>query len=186
MIENAPHPTDDLAADAALSLAELCAEAVAGCVEVGVFRAAAPCGLADEQLLAGLVVGERLGRIVDSLRVQMAGLVEDRCRTELGAEGLAASNNFSNAADLITALTSVSKSTALARIRLGKEVRSSMMVGTVVPARFPEVQDAFGRGLIGVDTADAIIKPLKEVTPTVGTGEIRDAERELVQLAIEG
>ncbi|UFS59963.1 HNH endonuclease signature motif containing protein [Subtercola endophyticus] len=172
--------------NARVSLGVLLAEAVAACGECGAFRAAAPCGLADEELLAGLVAVERLGRLVDGLRTQVAGDVADRSRHELGEESLARKQGFANAVELIVASTSVSRSTARSRIKLGVQVLPSVVVGMPVPSRFPEVEDALRSGLIGIDTAEAITRPLSEAAPNCGTEEIRAVERQLVDWAIDG
>ncbi|UFS59017.1 HNH endonuclease signature motif containing protein [Subtercola endophyticus] len=169
-----------------VSLGVLLAEAVAACGECGVFRAAAPCGLADEELLAGLVAVERLGRLVDGLRIQVAGDVADRSRHELGEESLARKQGFANAVELIVASTSVARSTARARTKLGAQVVPSVVVGMPVPSRFPEVEDALRSGLIGIDTAEAITRPLSEAAPNCGTEEVRAVERQLVEWAIDG
>ncbi|UFS59572.1 HNH endonuclease signature motif containing protein [Subtercola endophyticus] len=183
-----PAGSTDGAADehVRVSLGVLLAEAVAACGECGVFRAAAPCGLADEELLAGLVAVERLGRLVDGLRTQVAGDVADRSRHELGEESLARKQGFANAVELIVASTSVSRSTARSRIKLGAQVLPSVVVGMLVPSKFPEVEDALRSGLIGVDTADAIVRPLSEAAPNCGTEEIRAVERQLVEWAVDG
>ncbi|MCU1482102.1 MAG: endonuclease [Subtercola sp.] len=177
---------DDCRDDGRVSLGVLLAEAVAACQEGGVFRAAAPCGLADDDLLAGLVTVERLGMFVDGLRTQMAGEVAERSRPELGEESLARRQGFANAVELIVATTSVARTTARARVKLGSQVLPTVVVGMPILSKFPEVEDALRSGLIGVDTADAIVRPLGQVAPSCGTEEIRAVERQLVQWAVDG
>ncbi|UFS57881.1 HNH endonuclease signature motif containing protein [Subtercola endophyticus] len=165
---------------------ECVARAVAAICESGAFEAAAPCGLSDDALMAGLVAAEQLGRLGDWARVQMAGEVGHRSRRELGPEGLAASKNFSNAAELIASAASVFASTARARVRLGEEVRQSEFFSSPLPARFAEVRDALASGEIGIDTADAIIKPLAQAGVRYGDEELHSAERRLVEQATQG
>ncbi|MCU1479893.1 MAG: endonuclease [Subtercola sp.] len=172
--------------DVRVALGVLLAEAVAACQEGGVFRAAAPCGLADGDLLAGLVAVERLGMLVDALRTQVAGEVADRSRPELSEESLARRQGFANAVELIVATTSVARTTARARIKLGSQVLPTVVVGMPILSKFPEVEDALRSGLIGVDTADAIVRPLSQAAPSCGTEEIRAVERQLVAWAVDG
>ncbi|MCU1481339.1 MAG: endonuclease [Subtercola sp.] len=165
---------------------ELLTRAVEAIRESEAFEAAAPCGLADDQVMAGLVAAEQLGRLADWARVQMAGEVGHRSRRELGSEGLAASKNFSNAAELVATTASVFASTARARLRLGEEVRQSEFFSSPLPARFAEVREALASGEIGVDTADAIIRPLAQAGVRCDDEELRSAQRHLVEQATQG
>ncbi|GGF22436.1 hypothetical protein GCM10011399_15130 [Subtercola lobariae] len=156
--------------------------AVQGVVESGGFQAAAPCGLADEVLVAFAVAAEGLLRCAEALVVEVAGEVAERSRAEFGDERLTVKNGCPNAVSLISALTGVSKRTAAARVRLGTAVRSSVSaVGTANPGRFSAVQEALREGRLGVDTAGVVTRMLGDSAKRVGYGaDLHECEQMLV------
>lgn len=164
-------------------LAALVRVAVSGLKAVAALAADAPCGLADRDLLAGLAGVEELGRLVDGLRVSFASEVDDRCTASYGGDGLATVNNFTSSAELIAAVTSVSRSTARRRVRMGRRVRPSVSVtGALIAGTFDHVGVALRAGLIGFDAAEAIVRPLESAARAgVGfTEELAAAEAQLV------
>lgn len=158
----------------------------AGAVDalVGV-RALDLAGL-DDDVLIDLVRGaEEAGRVVDAARVLLAGEVARRSRASLGAERLCARYGCRNAAELITRITHVSRSTALERIRLAEPlVPSWSLSGEPLPALFPEVARALEWGHLGTDTTRAVTRAL---IPALSHGadpqQVAVAERELVGTA---
>src|ERR1700710_186237 len=71
----------------------------------GLFRPGAPGVLADEDAMAGMALAEKAGRLIDAVRVQLAGEIANRCRPELGSEGLSVRMNSVSSAALIGAIT---------------------------------------------------------------------------------
>jgi hypothetical protein len=158
--------------------------AVQGMDQAGVFRAAAPTGLADNQVVAGLAAVEVLGRLVDGLRVTFAAEVAYLCRPDLGDSGLSVRNNFTSPAAFIAAITSESVAAVRRRVKVGEQVRPGVsFLGDPLPSKFPAVADALRTGRIGVDAAGAIIRPLSEVGGFAAGEEIAAAEAQLVQQA---
>ncbi|GGF12697.1 HNH endonuclease signature motif containing protein [Subtercola lobariae] len=156
-------------------------DALASC---GGFRAAAPAGLADEDAVAGLAAVEVLGRLVDGLRVSYAAEIAYRGRHDLGNDGLTVRNNFSSPAAMIAAVTSVSIRTARGRVRLGEQVRvSESFLGQPLPSKYEPVREALTSGRIGVDVADAIIRPLDDISGGALTDEVHAAAVRLVEQA---
>jgi hypothetical protein len=173
-----PQPAESLPVQAALLAA------VQGMEAAGVFRAAAPTGLADNQVVAGLAAVEVLGRLVDGLRVSYAAEVAYLCRPDLGDAGLSVRNNFTSPAAFIAAITSESVAAVRRRVKVGEQVRPGVsFLGDPLPAKFPAVAQALREGRIGVDAAGAIIRPLSEVGGFAAGEEIAAAETQLVQQA---
>ncbi|PPF84078.1 hypothetical protein C5B96_07855 [Subtercola sp. Z020] len=147
--------------------------------------AAAPGGLADEELVAALAELESVGRLVDGLRVALAGEVAARSDAAYGDDGLSRSQNFATPAKFLAAVTGVSVSTASARVRLAAQVHTTFSVtGLPNPPRFPRVAEALATGALGIDAAAAITKRLHDVATRTGfTEALEEAEGELVSLA---
>ncbi|RFA09550.1 hypothetical protein B7R54_10220 [Subtercola boreus] len=147
--------------------------------------AAAPCGLADDALVAAVVQVESLGRIMDGLRVRMAGEVAARSAAEFGAEGLARSHNVRSVPKFLAAITGARAETIMSRMKLASQVHTSMsLVGLPNPPRFPQVAEALARGDLGVDAATSITRRLSEAAAKIGfTEEVSEAEASLVALA---
>jgi hypothetical protein len=70
----------------------------------------------------------------------------------------------------------ISSASARARVRTAESVRPrTAITGEVLPAEFPSVAEALGRGDIGVDTATAIVAALAPIRRRVGASEDMDA-----------
>ncbi|RFA09268.1 hypothetical protein B7R54_08535 [Subtercola boreus] len=147
--------------------------------------AAAPCGLADDALVAAVVQVESLGRIIDGLRVQVAGEVAARSAAEFGAEGLARSHNVRSVPKFLAAITGARAETIMSRMKLASQVHTTMsLVGLPNLPRFPQVAEALARGELGVDAATSITRRLSEAAAKIGfTEEVSEAEGDLVALA---
>lgn len=143
--------------------------------------------LSDGDLLTLTQEAERLGRLVDGMRVQLAGEVDDRSRRELGDERLSATRGCRNAVELLERLTLVAAPTINARVRIARKVRAGVtMLGADIPPLFPLVGDALDAGLVGVDTALTITGLLGEVAPRCHPDDLAAAERSLLATATGG
>ncbi|GAA0994374.1 HNH endonuclease signature motif containing protein [Subtercola frigoramans] len=159
--------------------------AVEAVMSSGGFGAAAPCGLADEELLAWAVAGEALLRCAEGIVVEAAGELAERSKREHGDDRLTVKHGCADVVSLISGLTGVSKKTAAGRVRLGTAVRSSMsVVGLVNESNFPSVQEALRSGRLGVDSAQVITRMLGESARRVGFGaDLHECERMVVLAA---
>lgn len=132
----------------------------------------------DETLLEVTAAIEHLGRYVDALRTEAAGVIDYRSRTFMPAEGgLAARKGCRNAVELIERVTRVAGGTAARRVKLGR-------VMDVSGPRFPVVADAFESGLLGTDAANAIVAGLSPALRHCNLDGLKAAEEELVAAAI--
>ncbi|RFA11837.1 hypothetical protein B7R21_10805, partial [Subtercola boreus] len=87
--------------------------------------AAAPCGLADDDVMAATAEVESLGRIVDGLRVRMAGEVAALSAAEHGDEGLSKSHGFRSVQLFLESVTQASKRTVQDRLRLATRTHTT-------------------------------------------------------------
>ncbi|MDF2444160.1 MAG: hypothetical protein JWR01_2363, partial [Subtercola sp.] len=147
--------------------------------------AAAPCGLADEDVVAATVEVESLGRIIDGLRVRMAGMVAALSAVEYGDESLCKTQGFRSAQLFLETVTQASKSTVQDRLRLATRTHTTMsLAGLPNPPQFPRVAEALAWGDIGVDVAALITRRLADVASRVGfTEAVEEAEGDLVSYA---
>lgn len=138
-------------------------------------------GLGDDELLLHAGEVERVGRLVDALRVAAAGEVEHRSRRSLGVEGLARRRGCARAAHLLERVTRVSQSEASRRIRVGRELRADEHLdGTPMPLPHPHVSAALEAGEIGVDAALAIASNLALGARDASPDALDAAEQSLV------
>ncbi|TQL47761.1 uncharacterized protein DUF222 [Homoserinimonas aerilata] len=141
--------------------------------------------MADGDLLASAALVEEMGRRVDSLRVAVAGEIAHRSRSGLGTDSLAARRGCRTAAEMLRRVTLVAGATAARRIKLGTLLRPAMsLTGEVLPASFPQVAAAVEEGVLGMDSALAIVSGLSSVVRRVGDGAVAAAEVELVASAL--
>ncbi|RFA12942.1 hypothetical protein B7R21_08825 [Subtercola boreus] len=147
--------------------------------------AAAPCGLADEDVMAATAEVESFGRIVDGLRVRMAGQVAALSAAEYGDEGLSKSQGFRSVQLFLETVTQASKKAVQDRLRLATRTHTTMsLVGLPNPPQFPRVAEALARGDIGVDVAAVITRRLTDVATRTGfTEQLEEAEGGLVSYA---
>jgi len=138
-------------------------------------------GLDDSDLVLAASTAEELGRLVDALRVQLAGEIDERSRYELGRDGLAQRLGETRAVHLIEKVTLVSSREAARRVRLGRATRSRFgLDGSPLPAEFPAVAAGLADGMLGLDSAAAIVQQLTHAD--TAPLEQRDrAEHALVQ-----
>ncbi|WP_353988186.1 HNH endonuclease signature motif containing protein [Ruicaihuangia caeni] len=129
----------------------------------------------DAGLIELLEVAERAGRLLDSLRVSVAGEIGRRSRTSLGEESMARRHGCRTAVELVQRVTGVSAVTAQRRLRLGERLTpETTLTGETVPPAFPTVAAALREGRIGVDTATAIVTTFGPLLDRVTPVEDRD------------
>jgi len=163
-----------------MSTAEAIAEAIRALASAAPEPAAA---LGDEQLCSRADDVERLGRLVDALRVEVAAELDSRSRSD-SIEQLARRHGAAGGVYLLEFITRVSQSEAARRVRVGRGIASDISLsGEVLPSAFPLVADAMQRGELGVDAAAAIIRHLTEAGRTAAIAQLRDAEAHLVSAA---
>ena len=140
--------------------------------------------LGDDDLLVQLSDVERLGRLVDALRVAAAGEVDARSGRERGDASLSGKHQCTSAAQLVELVTHVSAAEASRRVRVGRAVTPVVsLTGAPLPAAFEHVAAALSAGRLGVDAAAAIIRHLTEASRAASPSALRDAEQALVEQA---
>ena len=150
--------------------------------------------MSDDVLLSMIQDAERLGRLVDGLRVLAAGEVAERSRSTLGSERLSARRGCRTPGEVLERAVLISGQTARARIQLAAHLRPAFTLsGELLPGAFPAVRDALAVGALSTDAATAIVSQLAPVLErghvidaTTGTDGVRAAETELVAAARAG
>jgi hypothetical protein len=139
----------------------------------------------DEDLCAFTAQTETAGRLVDSLRVQAAGEVDERSRVELGSAGLAYRQGHRRSVHFVEQITRVSQAEAARRISLGAAVRPrSSFDGYTLPAHHPEVAAALANGTMGIDAAAQVVRCLDQAARhSLEVALFQEAEASLVALA---
>ena len=147
--------------------------------------AGAPLGLLrDEELLVHVADVERLGRLVDALRVAAAGEVDERSGMEHGDAGLSRRHQCATSSLLIELLTRTSQSEAARRVRIGRATAPhATLTGHVLPAPFELVAAGLASGDLGLDAATVIIRHLTDAARTASPAAVREAEAFLVEQA---
>ena len=139
----------------------------------------------DNELCELTTVAETAGRLIDSVRVQAAGEIDERSRFELGSAGLAFHYGHRRSVHFVEQLTRVSQGEAARRIRLGAAVRPrTMLDGHTLPPHYPLVADALADGVMGMDAATQVVRCLEQARGhSLEVEPFSDAERQLVTLS---
>ncbi|MEQ1737496.1 MAG: DUF222 domain-containing protein [Rhodoglobus sp.] len=133
-------------------------------------------GLDDSTLVLAASTVEEVGRLVDALRIQLAGELDERSRYELGRDGLAQRLGETRAVHLIEKVTRVSSREAARRVRLGRATRVRFgLDGSPLPADFPAVSNALSGGMLGLDSAAVIVQHLTQAAS--GPASLRQLDR---------
>ncbi len=141
-------------------------------------------GLRDDELLTHLADVERLGRLVDALRVAAAGEVDARSGRERGDDSLSRHHQCSTAAQLVELVTLTSSAEAARRVRVGRGITPiSTLTGAPLPPAFEHVAAALSAGRLSADAAAAIIRHLTEASRAASPAILREAEALLVEQA---
>jgi hypothetical protein len=132
------------------------------------------------ELTAGV---ERLGRIVDAMRIATATVIEQRSDRWLGTAGLAQSYGYRRGFELVEyrrgfelveQLTGVSGAEARRRARLGESVRPRVGdLGNTLPPLYPVLSDAMACGRVGMDAARTIVAELAAAAPRADADALR-------------
>ncbi|SDS58679.1 HNH endonuclease signature motif containing protein [Microterricola viridarii] len=140
--------------------------------------------LHDDPLLQLTAAIERVGMLVDSWRVRLAGEVGARSRRELGDDRLSAKKGCRNGVELLARTTLASERTITQRMRLGAATRARVaLTGDTMPARFEQVAEGLRAGSLGYDSALAIVDTLDPIRGRVGDLNVELAETALVAAA---
>jgi hypothetical protein len=149
-----------------------------------VLDAASVAGLDDEMLCRFTVELEAHGRLVDALRVAVAGEVSERSRPELGSAGLSERNGFTRGAHLLERLTRVSAAEVVRRVRLGTVLRAGMgLSGSPVESRYGVLAAAMFSGEVDTSAAVNIVRCLDQAGRTASVDDLITAESILVEIA---
>lgn len=146
--------------------------------------AGAPARLSGPRFLSRMPRVERLGRLVDSLRVSHAADAAERMSSPVDSLGAA---GYGSPRQAIAQLTGVSEAEASRRIRVGARIaHTTSITGAELAPRFPVVAEAVRAGDLGLEAAEIISRELDSVACRVDRRMIHEAERGLVELAAGG
>jgi len=139
----------------------------------------------DEELCAHTVALEEVGRLLDAARAQVAAELSDRSRYGLGSDSLAFRMGHGKAGLLVEALTRVSPREASRRIRLGSSVRSARgFDGDSLTSEHPHVAAALAEGILGVDSAEVIVRCLDQAAARAGISLEAEQNREFAERSL--
>lgn len=123
-------------------------------------------------------------RRLDALHAELAAGIAHESRPELGAGSLAKEQGFRGVPALIAATGGGSTGDAARLVRVGEATAPrSNLSGEVLPAKYPAVRAALGRGAVSAAVAAAIICLLDRVWVKVGAARVHEAEVLLVERA---
>lgn len=168
--------------------ADVTDEAIEGAIALleSAVRGVAPAMLSGARYLDRLPRIERLGRLVDGLRVVHAADAVARIASPadpLGVDSIGAAG-YSTARDAVAQLAGISDGEAARRIRLGERIAPSVSLsGAPVGPRFPAVAGAVLTGELGLEAAENISRALDAVACRVDSVILHEAEDGLVDLA---
>ena len=141
-------------------------------------------GLSDNDLCDHLDSVEKLGRLVDALRVSAAAEVDARSNRDFGEASLSRRHSCPTGAALVEVITRVSGAEAGRRVRVGQALAArTTLTGEVLPAEFPFVAEAMSSGRIGLDAAAVVVRHLTEASRTATFEQLQAAETRLVEAA---
>ena len=132
---------------------------------------------AERNVAAVLVEAERLGRLVDALRVRAAGAL---AHDPVAAERL----GFTGATDAIASLTGVSTHAARTRLAVATAVTENRaLTGAPLPPRYAHLAAALADGVVGLESAALVTRELDGVAGRVEAPALAAAEQVMVSLA---
>lgn len=137
--------------------------------------------LTGDALVAAVELVEHAGRAIDSLRVQVAGEVAQRCVACDSGERLSTKYGQRTAAELIEYVAGVSAREARRRVRLSEQLLGRTSdTGLPLPPLFAQVGAALAGGDLGVEAAEAIVTELGKAAPRADLELLDAAECALV------
>ena len=145
-------------------------------------------GLSDADLVDLLSDTERLGRLVDAARDELAAEAGERSRASLGSDRLSARRGCRTPSELIERATRVSGRTARERLRRGAMLRGdTALSGEVLPGPLPLVHAARTDGALGTDAVEVISTALlPAMLRGADLADVTAAEEALVGAATGG
>ncbi|PRY67666.1 HNH endonuclease [Glaciihabitans tibetensis] len=117
----------------------------------------------DATVLSVLVRTEAVARLVGSVQISTAAVIDDRSPYTAGASGLSSRHGHRRAHHLIESVARISSSEATRRIRVATATRTHLtLTGDTLPAPYPAVSAALHSGHLSIDTSARIITGLDE------------------------
>ncbi|MGO2654322.1 MAG: DUF222 domain-containing protein [Pseudoclavibacter sp.] len=137
--------------------------------------------LTGDALVAAVELVEHAGRAIDSLRVQVAGEVAQRCVACDSDERLSTKYGQRTAAELIEYVAGVSAREARRRVRLSEQLLGRTSdTGLPLPPLFAQVGAALAAGDLGLEAAEVIVSELGKAAPRADLELLDAAECALV------
>ncbi|WP_166408984.1 HNH endonuclease signature motif containing protein [Labedella phragmitis] len=144
-------------------------------------HALVPARLSGDDYIQLVEEVESLGRIIDALRLRLAGDAESRSDGPIDTFGAL---GHASAADGLAALAGISVASATSRIHLGRAVTPSLTItGAETPAPHHHIAAAVEDGALGIEAAGVLVRELDGVARRVSPEILDEAERGLVLLA---
>ncbi|WP_314098069.1 DUF222 domain-containing protein [Microbacterium foliorum] len=141
-------------------------------------------GLPRDRLIAVHSATGELRRLLDAVHADVAAVISQESRSELGAGGLAKQQGFRSAETMIAATTGVSRVEATRLVAVGEATAPRTdMRGSRLPARYPALGEALAAGRLGVQAAGLIVALLERCRIATGIDRIAEAERILADRA---
>jgi hypothetical protein len=138
----------------------------------------------EEELLADVVQVERIGRVVDGLRLRAAAELEHRSRPLLGEQRLSFRSGARDGVELLQLTAQIDHAEARRRIGLGTALAPRVdLLGGLLPGRHQVIADALLAGEIGVDAARIIVNTWKAMVRRVVEPDLDELTRRLVATA---
>lgn len=142
--------------------------------------------LSNTDLITAVQTAEALGRLVDTLRVEVAHEVDARTmkKPAEAEHSLAHSLGFPNANALLQQVTLVSPATVAKRLRTAKPCTPRVSLhGEELPAKHPHIGAAFRAGAMSLDAVEVLTSRFQKLSPTVPHDYIDYVEQVLVSHA---
>lgn len=146
-------------------------------------------GLSHGELLEVFDAVAGLGRLTDALRARFSGEVARRSAPDLPGGGLARTQGFGNAAEMVAGVTGGSRAGAWRSIEAGLALAPSPLADADAPQgyagapRYPAVASATLAGELSVDSAALIVAGLETLTDRAPADQLRALETRLVAKA---
>lgn len=142
--------------------------------------------MSDGGILRAVEAAFVVKRQADALIVRLAGQIEHRSRSSLGAGGLAKLTGNGTAASLLAERGLVSGAEAARLCRVGKATAEEVdILGARLVPEYPVIAAAIHAGAIPVDSAASIISSLGQTTPRADRNDLDAGELKLVEFAGE-
>lgn len=139
----------------------------------------------DQALLHRLAAAAKLRRLAQAEETALAG--EIARRSENREDSLARKQGASSAANLVSQLTGMPRTTAATVVATGEAFRPrEAITGEALPATCPQIAAAFAAGPLDPEVAAAMRRTLAKCAPGLAPWELDRLERQLLDTAAEG